>query len=286
MTEKTLRQRVKEEAVHFAEIYADFKEDLKEKSYQGVVESNWLHLFGVPFDGLLLYESATDQARHALNLPHRHDAVLKAIQKLGVHKLRLGALVIGDDRITPALEAGLLTPDDIVPPVSEPGGELERLARRLKPDHSDPIFYRTLLEIFCRAFVASSGPKPWTLPQWIELAIDLDEIRSGLRNARWNKDAALKVLQGSEPYVKKYPRSDNQAGVGEDRVQKITDLIGPMDDEALDRLKKLFPDEFFKVADAWLHREYLQRYGVGDVLDSAENLADALNASSKRPGDG
>jgi hypothetical protein len=178
MTEKTFKQRVKEEAVHFAEIYAAFKEDLEEKSLQGVVQTNWLHLFAVPIDGLLLHERPDDNARRALGVPHRHDAVLKAVQQLCVHELRLGALEIKDFGITPALDARLLTPDDIVPPSPRPPGPFERLAGRQKPDDSDPIFWRTLLEIFCRAFVASQGEKPWALSRWIDLAFDLDEIRS------------------------------------------------------------------------------------------------------------
>jgi hypothetical protein len=52
-----------------------------------------------------------------------------------------------------------------------------------------------------------------------------------------------------------------------------------MDDGALFKLKKLFPDAFFKVADARLHREYLQTHSTTEILNSAEDLGDALSAS-------
>jgi hypothetical protein len=194
MNDKTFKERVEKEAAHFPEIYADFYEDFEARRKDGLVESVWLHLFGVPFNGYVLDEQPNDDARQKLKVPHKHDAVMKAIQALGVHDLRLGALEIKDLRVSAALEGGLLTPDDLVPPSSEHPGEFERLAQRRKPDHSDPFFWRALLEIFCRALVAPKGRRPWPLIRTIDLAFDMDEIRRTLPNARWDRDEVLKAL--------------------------------------------------------------------------------------------
>jgi hypothetical protein len=212
-------------------------------------------------------------------VPHKHDAVVQAIGDLGVKELRLGALEIQDSRILAALEGGLFTPDDLVPPSPDSPVEFEKLVRRQKPDHGDPIFWRALLEVFCRAFNAQQGRRPWTLEMTIELAFDMNEIRLTLPNRLWNKDAVQKVLRTKLPYTERYPARGSLAGVGEDRIQAITDLIGPIDYEALKRLRDLFPDAFFKVADAREHRQTLNSYSPDEILDQAEALGDALSGS-------
>ena len=93
---------------------------------------------------------------------------------------------------------------------------------RAKPDRGDPFFWRALLEIFCRAYIASRGRRPWPLTRKVDLAFDLDEIRRTLPNGNWNKDDVLEVLRNKEPYKTKYPPSTSatpRAGVGEDRVK-------------------------------------------------------------------
>jgi hypothetical protein len=42
MGDKTFRARIREETVHFPEIYADFFEDFKARSEEGLVENVWL----------------------------------------------------------------------------------------------------------------------------------------------------------------------------------------------------------------------------------------------------
>jgi hypothetical protein len=281
----SFKQRVRVEARLFPKLYADFLEDYKSKSEEGVVQSVWLHLFGVPFNGFVLDEKPSDDARRSLKAPHKHDAVARVIHELGINELRLGALEIKDTRVLAALESGLLTEDDLVPPSGNQPWEFERLVTRQKPDHSDPIFWRTLLEIFCRAFISSQGPGPWPLTKTIELAFDLDEIRRTLPNARWNADAARKALR-KKPYITKYQGSNSKGGaVGEDRIRPITKLIGPMNDEALARLEAIFPEAFYKVAEAKSHNQFLQKKTNPTILDQAEDLGDALDASTRRKSD-
>jgi hypothetical protein len=59
-----------------------------------------------------------------------------------------------------------------------------------------------------------------------------------------------------------------------------------MDDEALDRLKTLFPDEYIRVAYMRRHREELQRIGIDGALSVSEILADILSASISKPNNG
>lgn len=186
------------------------------------MESNWLHLFGVPFNGFELNEQTNDRAKRELKVPHKHDAVRKAVSKLGVAELRLGALEVKDTRISMALDMGLLTPDDVVPPSPHAPGDLEKLATRLRPNNDDPIFWRSLLEIFCRAFVATQGPDPWSLAQTIDLAFDLDEIRRTLPDGVWNGKMVREALRETERYRTKYPATSSaagQGGVGENRIR-------------------------------------------------------------------
>jgi hypothetical protein len=208
---------------------------------------------------------------------HKHQIVLEAIEELGVHKLRLGSLTFKNIedylRVSAALDTGLLTPDDVVPPSGEGLNEFDGLAQRMMSDPGDPFFWRSLLEILCRAFVASRGRRPWPLHQTIDLAFDLDDIRQTLPKRRWNKRAVLKALR-KPPYAAKYPRTGSAAaleGVGEDRIQEITDLIGPMDDEAIFvRLRNLFPDAFERVWDARIRSEALREHGITEIMKWAE----------------
>jgi hypothetical protein len=271
MSDKTFKERVREEIANFPAIYADFKEEYKAGSEEGLDESVWLHLFGVPFDGR--DDQPNDHAKRALGARHRHDAVKKAVQELGVSELRLGKLVIKNYEAWPAgllIEQGILTPDDVVPPSGEHHSGFGIDFDRAKPDHRDPFFWRALLEVFCRAFVASRGRRPWPLIQIVDLAFDLDDIRRNLPKQRWNKKKVMEALR-KEPYITKYPESTSAAGsadVGEDRIQQITDVIGPMNDQALANLKKFFPEEFSKVVDLRSRRKK-----VHELTKLAEDLA-------------
>jgi hypothetical protein len=90
MSDKTFKERVREEAADFSDIYADFYEDFKARRSEGSVENAWHHLFAVPFNGLELVEPDEGAARQQLKVKHKHQIVLEAIEELGVHKLRLG----------------------------------------------------------------------------------------------------------------------------------------------------------------------------------------------------
>jgi hypothetical protein len=199
MTDKTLKQRVHEEAVHFAEIYADFKQDLLER--RGETQNGWEYLFDIPFGYVLPGETPKDKALGTLNIPVRYHAASKAVKQLGLDKLQLGPLSIKDLRVVAALEAGILTPDDIAPPSIEDPVEYARMAARDTTDCTDPIFWRALLEVFCRALISTPGPRPWKLADYIELAFDLDDIRR--RSGAWDaKDAKNKLRE--RPYAERY----------------------------------------------------------------------------------
>lgn len=284
MSDKTFKQRVREEAENFRTIYEDFRDDYRAAKHEEQFQDDrWTYLFGVPFNGFELNAQPNDDAMRALKVPHRHDAVKAAIHELGIHDLRLGGLEIHDIRIATALDLGLATPNDLVPPSSKNPGEFGQLVTRKKLEYDDPFLYRALLEVLCRALVASKGPTPWPLARTIHLACDMDMIRRKLPHKRWNKKAVLKALQ-SEPLASKYPGSNSknsQAGVGPDRVDEIVKLIGPMDDEALNRLKILFPEAFFKVIDQRLYDMRLQEYGgTTGILNLSEDIGEALSAAT------
>ncbi|UPT96452.1 hypothetical protein J4G48_0046890 [Bradyrhizobium barranii subsp. apii] len=282
MTEKTFKQRVRDEAIHFEEVYADFKNDILARGFAG--QSAWEHLFFVPFGNLLPPEKPSDEARRALNVPHRYDAARRTIQNLGLDELLVGPLLKNDLRISALLEIGLLTPDETVPPSGKHDGEFGRLVKRLKAVPDDPIFWRALLEVFCRAFISTPGQRTWKLEDYIELAFDLDEIRRESPAARWKAKSAKEKLR-RRPYVERY-KKEKLGIVGEDRIRRITDLIGPMDDGALERLKKLFPEPFFEVDDRRWRRQTKDSHGAVGLLDIGETVGDALTAVTEPEDDG
>lgn len=288
MSDKTFKERVRDEMKDFAEIYEFFRSDLEARTADGMVDDNWLHLFGVPFNGTLSSEPADRKAaRNAWKIPHKHDAVRKAIHELGVGELRLGPLIVKDLRVSAALDLGLLTPNDVVPPSKEKRSKLEEFAERLKPDQGDPIFWRTLLEVLCRAVTASRGRPPWALPLMMDLAFDLYEIRRDYEgrnketsSRNWTADDFIAELRASE-YADKYPKAKSAGGqqsVGIDRIQQIIGLVGPMDIEALRRLRNLFPDEFHKTADRRWYREMETQDGLLYALGDAQDIIDAITS--------
>ncbi|MCK1297527.1 hypothetical protein IVB33_30275 [Bradyrhizobium sp. 24] len=279
MTDKTFKQRVMEEAESFAQIYEYFREDLEAwQAEKGLMDNDWAHLFAVPLHGSEANEpEERKKARREWKVLHKHDAAREAVQQLG-EATRVGQIVIKDTRVSTALEMGYLTPNDITPTPLEGFGGAERLAKRLKPEHDDPIFWRTLLEVFCRAFTAARGRSPWPLSRMIELAFDLNDIRNGDPDKRWTVHDFCEVLRKDKEYVRVYGNHSSaagQSGVGEDRVKQILKLIGPMDDGALRRLRDLFPDEFYKGSDRHLRRKILK--GSEDHLRTVLNMAEDVN---------
>jgi hypothetical protein len=289
MADKTFKTRVREEIASFPDIYAEFKRDLTARREEGLVETDWLHLFGVPFNGWARDETPADKARHTLNIPYKHDAVLDTIEELGIAALQLGGFVVLDDRVSTALATGLLMPEDVSSTFSPHAEEFKRMVQHLKPDNSDPVFWRTLLEIFCRAFMAGRGRKPWSLEQIIELAFDMEDIRYTLPDGVWDADAVKRVLATDKHYVEKYPPSNSAAslpGVGAGRIETIIGLAGHLTDNdskqasmhALLKLNEFFPETYFAVADSRLQRRSMQKHGI-DILDIAETIGDALALS-------
>jgi hypothetical protein len=265
MGDKTFRKRIEEEVGDFAAIYAGhlaaYKARLKaldEANVNGPLNS-WHHTFDIPFEKsseLYLLKRKRTKKKSALKPSSMHSAVIDTIHELGLEDLRLGAINVRDPRISAALDLGLLTVDDLAPLYVKSKKDQRLLGMgpvtRATLNRGDPFFWRALLEILCRAYIASRGRRPWPLTRKVDLAFDLDEIRRTLPGGKWNKDKVLKVLRTKEPYKTKYPPSASaasKAGVGEDRVQEITESIGPMNDGALERLKDKFPAVFFEVAD-------------------------------------
>lgn len=236
MSDKSFKERVLAQSANFQEIYADFVYRLGEDP-EG---ERWNDVFNIELpDGEI--DDLAYEDKEAFNEPNRNEAVIKTLIELGVHEEWIGPLHT-DRRIQEAYTVGRLSRRELVPPEFD-----ESLARRHNVTCNDPIFWRTLLEILCRAFVASKGPRPWSLERTIELAFDMDEIRRSLRGGIWNEEEVLRTLSNREPYASKYPRTTHQAGVGQNRLREIVRDIGPMDDNALDRLKGLCPEPFAKV---------------------------------------
>ena len=257
MSDKTFKTRVCEEAKNFVEIYEFFKNDHSARVDEGLAGNAWLHVFEVPInDGYAPQEQQSFQIRgKQKTFPHKHDVVKKAVQQLKIGELRLGPLIYSDPRIGAALEYGIATPDDLFPPSGEQPKEFEGLVKRGKVNHADPYFWRALVEIFCRALVSTGGRRPWSTSELIEFAFDLMDIRLNYLEDRWDADKALKILRTKQPYASKknYRSAESAAGlagIGRDRVNEIEKLMGgPVSSEGLNKLKGLFPDIYFVVAE-------------------------------------
>lgn len=287
MSDKTFKQRVVEEAKQFAEIYEYFRDDLEARQREdGSVSNDWQHLFAVPLNGAEANEPADRKAaRFEWKVPHKHDAVRKAVDQLD-ELMRVGAIVTTDMRISTALDMGFLSPNDIAPGPDDGQAGVDGLAQRLKPESDDPIFWRALLEVFCRAFTASRGRPPWSIKQIIDLAFDMDDIRRRNRTKELEVSDFCEALRQGE-YTEIYPKSTSaaeQASVGEDRIRQVIKIIGPMDKAALCRLKAIFPEEFDEAADRRLRRKILQgsRDRIVTLLDMAEDVNDVLEVERQK----
>lgn len=122
----------------------------------------------------------------------------------------------------------------------------------------DPIFWRTLLEIFCRTFdVGSGAPQFWSKRKYFELACDAVLLREKL--PKWSKSEAAQHLARNKPYSQKYvePRAISartertkargSTGIAR-RLSELEEWIGSLDAEGLGRLRQkdraLFDDVF------------------------------------------
>ncbi|NGX99247.1 MAG: hypothetical protein G4V63_29835 [Candidatus Afipia apatlaquensis] len=134
-------------------------------------------------------------------------------------------------------------------------------------DRDDPVFWRTLLEIFCRTFdVENSTPEFWTKRKYFELACDAFFLRQAL--PKWSKAAAATHLAKTKPYSKNYvdqranmareerSKARGAAGIAR-RLAELEDWIGGFDVEGLRNLRDkdhhLFDDVFNRaVGVTWL----------------------------------
>jgi hypothetical protein len=281
--QKTLRQRVDEEIPNFSTIYASYVAAHKAKAQEGGAGPSdpWLYAFDIPYE--------SDPTFYPDDPSERPDAVVATVHAMALDKLRLGGTLIKDERIRKALDCGFLTLDDLAPLYSLPWKDQE--ARKMGPmtrfklDRKDPFFWRTLLEVFCRAYAASSGPRGWSITRKVDFAFDLDEIRRKLPNEKWHQRLALEMLRKEEPYKTKYPEAPGhkktRAGIGQRRVKEITDWIGPMDDGALERLKMKSEAVFFEIADRrWVERRRSHRPKTLDELEKILGEAGSLGEAA------
>lgn len=287
MSNKTFKERALDEAENFAEIYDYFRKDLEawQNEYSSAVE-DWQHLFAVPLNGAEPHEPADRKAaRLEWKLPHKHDAVRKAVDQLG-DLMRVGPIVSNDICVSTALDMQFLSPNDVAPGPRDGQAGVGRLADRLKPESDDPVFWRAVIEVLCRAFTASRGQPPWSLERMIELAFDMDDIRRRDPKKEWGVSDFHKALQQGE-YIKIYRKNESAAqlaSVGEDRIKQIIKIIGPMDKGALSRLKAIFPEEFDKGADKHLRRKILKGSSdhIATLLGMAEDVNDVLENDRQR----
>jgi hypothetical protein len=232
------------------------------RSFDGVIPSVWYQAFEMAFDSSTKrYLADHPEQKNDFIPTARNDAVIQTIQRLGLDELYINGYTTHDARIPRAIKRGLLTVDDLAPLYKMPADKQKALGMgpmtRFKPDNGEPFFWRTLVEIFCRAYVAAHGPRPWSLEQKIELALDLDQIRREKLGGKWDQKRALGILKNDEPYRTKYPSpnphvKNPKGGVGDNRIRSIIkELTGPLDNRALARVKKKHGALYLDVRKQW-----------------------------------
>lgn len=127
-------------------------------------------------------------------------------------------------------------------------------------ESDDPIFWRALLEVFCRLEYAERGaPEFWSQRRYFELACDAFFLRNQL--PRWSKSAAAKALAQHKILRKKYvepsradnPRQERKSVRGasgiERRLAELEGWIGGLDDRGMIALSEKDPSLFKEVFD-------------------------------------
>ncbi len=280
--QKTLRQRVDEEIPNFTRIYASYVAVYESKAKDSGPDDPWSYAFDIPYE--------SEATLYPADPSERHDVVVKTVCEMGLDECRLGGTIIKDDRINKALDFGYLTLEDLAPLYSLPlaDQEVHKMGPmiRFKLDRRDPFFWRTLLELFCRAY-NSRGPSEWPLAKKIDFALDLHEIWQKKLDLTWRPGRVLEILRNDEPYKSKYPetgRGDKKrAGIGPDRIQDIIDWIGPINEETLERLKAKNEAVYFEVTDKrWAERRWpgremnspLTLEEISEILNEVEKLGE------------
>jgi hypothetical protein len=205
--------------------------------------------------------------------------VLDTVRRLKLNEKRLGGIATDDWRVSRALNLGLLSVDDLEPLYS--GSASQRLegkrVNRPKVDGGDPFFWRALLEVFCRAFLAETGrPKEWPAKRIVSLAFDLVEIdQKYFKESERSNRGLFKKLREHEPYKSEYWDADKAKWkVSLDAVNKLMKDIKPKDNilRVLERVKLDHETEFFAETDKRFpsKRRPKTLMELNQILDSVE----------------
>ena len=248
MSEKSLQKRLIDEADQFDVLYKQFEERHRAWVDAGNPADPWLSMFDIAFEKSLeaneeIFKKITPDASHP------NYAVFTAIRKLGLHELRVRGVTTSDAAIHEAYKLGAVDLLDIqrLEKILNDPSPRPPIVKGHEVDRSDAIFWRTLLEIFCRSFTPARGRRPWTLQNYIHLALDLHEIlQTKLKNS-WDPSKALHILETQVPYKDRYKGGPANAAVGEDRIEKLEKWIGPIDDRLTERVAARNPDAFLEV---------------------------------------
>lgn len=111
----------------------------------------------------------------------------------------------------------------------------------LKVDRSDPLFWRTLLEIFCKCLVTGPGrSKYWTRKRIIELALDAEEVCLSI-----GKDTASAIalyMSKNEPYKSRFAEHNKKNGNGiRSALGRVKGIAGSFGQGFFERLVKAEP---------------------------------------------
>jgi hypothetical protein len=220
----------------------------------------WERAFDIPFENAekppaVRVKSGKDKKKRSRSRPASgYDAIIETIQDLDLDELRLGSVVSDDVRVDAALSLGLLESYQLAPLYSLCEDEQRSLGMgpvfRNKLDSRDPVFWRTLLEMLCRAYMSSGGRPPWTTMRKVRLAFDIWEIVAKTEARDWDetRQTLEKVLHEQEPYRSRYkvdhPNPTRKA-VGADTIEEVLNWLRPMDDgDPYERIEERFPIEF------------------------------------------
>jgi hypothetical protein len=265
MTEKSWRAKIDERMKSFGRLYREFKEDYEKNNEYG---NPWNYLFAtIPF-----VSAARDDTSKKV-------AVFDTLSRLKLNELPLGAIAYTSPQLGLAIDLGKLNVDDLAliykMPEAKQRSLLGHSVHRFRADSSDPFFWRTLLEIFCRAYVATGGRTPeWTTERTVSLAFDLIEIGEKHLKDNWSNREALAILKREEPYRSKYIKK-GKSKLNLKQIDRVMDEIGPLDGDAMTRVKKLYQGAFFEeVDDRFLRASPKTPQDIAEILDQIGQLFD------------
>jgi hypothetical protein len=126
----------------------------------------------------------------------------------------------------------------------------QALFREFNLNDRSPYHWRALLEAFIRDYVTYRGrPKEESLEKFFRFAIDVIQIHLDHVKDDGNDTSVAAALLKIEPYRGRY--WETNFDILRKDVKKVRDFVGPMDDDAMDRLSKLDPVRFL---DAFVER--------------------------------